>query len=576
MTLLTNPPRSTLPRPTWQTVSVNVILFGLFAASLWAVADLKINVATIIDSADNAVSFIGRIFPLDFPPIGELVTMTAQTLGIVLLATVLSVILSMFVALAAAHNTTPGTSLRWGARAIIVVTRTIPELVLAILFLRLFGLGAVAGILALGLHSIGMVGKLYADAIEDTDPGPRDALRAAGASWWQQIVGGVFPQAMPAFVATALHRFDINLRASVILGYVGVSGIGLELSGALRTMNYQRGMALALFVVALCIVVELISGALRKMVLGDQAPAHRTIWTRMREKVATAQNGWLDRGAAVTSEARARTAAARTADGNYRVSPPWTGERIRRTIYVVLFALALVFATWGAQIDLSRMADGFGSMFNTLSLFFPPGTGGIGSELWEQLLVTVQIALAATFIGLVVAVPVGLLAARNVAPTPGIAKGFRIFIVAVRGIPDLIFAIIVIVVTGLGATAGAIALSVGAIGLLSKLIADSVEETDVRVQQAVLAGGATRMQVLIGATVRQSGPAIIAHIFYQLDSNIRAATLLGVVGAGGIGFYLMNAARVMQFDVVTMVVVMIFVVVMAVEGLAIWVRRVIS
>lgn len=84
------------------------------------------------------------------------------------------------------------------------------------------------------------------------------------------------------------------------------------------------------------------------------------------------------------------------------------------------------------------------------------------------------------------------------------------------------------------------------------------------------------MQVLIGATVRQSGPAIVAHIFYQLDSNIRAATLLGVVGAGGIGFYLMNAARVMQFDVVTMVVVMIFVVVMAVEGLAIWVRRAIS
>lgn len=146
----------------------------------------------------------------------------------------------------------------------------------------------------------------------------------------------------------------------------------------------------------------------------------------------------------------------------------------------------------------------------------------------------------------------------------------------VRGIPDLILAIIVIVVTGLGATAGAIALSVGAIGLLSKLIADSVEETDIRVQQAVVAGGATRMQVLIAATVRQSGPAIIAHLFYQLDTNIRAATLLGVVGAGGLGFYLMNAARVMQFDVVTMIVLMIFVVVMIVEGLAIWVRKVVS
>lgn len=149
---------------------------------------------------------------------------------------------------------------------------------------------------------------------------------------------------------------------------------------------------------------------------------------------------------------------------------------------------------------------------------------------------TLQIALAATLIGLVVAIPVGLLAARNVAPTPGIAKGFRIVIVLVRGgIPDLIFAIIVIIVTGLGATAGAIALSVGgAIGLLSKLIADSVEEADVRVQHAVAASGATRMQVLLAATVRQSGPAIIAHIFYQLDTNIRAATLLGVVGAGGL------------------------------------------
>ncbi|MEE2033260.1 phosphonate ABC transporter, permease protein PhnE [Rhodococcus chondri] len=566
------PPARTLPRSSWQTTSVQVILFALLAASIWSIASLKINLATFVDSIDNAADFIGRIFPLDFPPIGELAAMTGQTLGIVLCATVLSVVLSVPVALAAAANTTPGQTLRLPARVIITVTRAIPELVLAILFLRLFGLGAIGGILALGIHSIGMIGKLYADAVEDTDPGPRDALRAAGASWWQQIVGGVVPQAMPAFVATALHRFDINLRASVILGYVGVSGIGLELSAALRTMNYQRGMALALFLVALCIVVELISGALRKMILGDRTPVRRTLWSRLRDRLWSAQNGWVDGG----NTARPAPTALRTADGNYRISPPWNGERIRRTVYVVLFVVALIVSTWASDIDLSRMAEGFGSMASTLSLFFPPSTGGIGAELWKQLLVTLQIALAATFIGLIVAVPVGLLAARNVAPTPGIAKGFRMFIVLVRGIPDLIFAIIVIVVTGLGATAGAIALSVGAIGLLSKLIADSVEETDVRVQHAVAAGGATRMQVLLAATVRQSGPAIIAHIFYQIDTNIRAATLLGVVGAGGLGFYLMNAARVMQYDVVTMVVVMIFAVVMVVEGMAMWVRKVVS
>ena len=114
----------------------------------------------------------------------------------------------------AARNTTPDGGLRVPARVIIVVTRTVPELVLAILFLRLFGLGAIGGILALGIHSVGMIGKLYADAIEDTDPGPRDALRAAGATWWQQITGGVLPQAMPAFIATA-HRRGYRFIAPV-------------------------------------------------------------------------------------------------------------------------------------------------------------------------------------------------------------------------------------------------------------------------------------------------------------------------------------------------------------------------
>jgi phosphonate transport system permease protein len=112
--------------------------------------------------------------------------------------------------------------------------------------------------------------------------------------------------------------------------------------------------------------------------------------------------------------------------------------------------------------------------------------------------------------------------------------------------------------------------------LLGKLIADSLEETDVSVQQAVSAGGASRSQVFTAATLRQSAPALVAHLFYQLDVNIRAATLLGVVGAGGIGFYLMNAARVLQFDVVTTIVLMVFAVVMAVEGVAMWMRRAMS
>lgn len=567
-----SPKFKTLSAPSFNSIAVGAVLMIWLAASIWAVSSLKLNLATFVDSIDHATDFVSRIFPLDFPPVGELASMTMKTLAIVVCATALSVFISIFVALAAAHNTTMGRGSRMSSRAVIVITRAIPELVLALLFLRLFGLGPIAGILALGIHSVGMVGKMYADAIEDTDEGPRDALRAAGASWWQQMVGAVFPQAMPAFIATALHRFDINLRASVILGYVGVGGIGMELSLAMKTLNYQRGMAIALFIVALCVMVELLSGAVRRSLLGDQAPKRTGVFNVLRQRVRRTQSSWVDAGTATNIS----DTPARTTDGQYRTSPLWNYERISRTTYFALTALVLIASIWASDIDLSRMAEGFSGMWTTLALFFPPSTGGIWVDLVHELIVTVQIALAATLIGFVLSVPIGILAARNVAPTPGVARFFRMIIVVIRGIPDLIFAIIFIVITGLGATAGALALSIGAIGLMGKLIADSLEESDVRVQQAVFAGGATNTQVFVAATLRQTGPALIAHLFYQLDVNVRAATLLGVVGAGGIGFYLMNAARVMQFDVVTTIVLMIFVVVMVIEGIAIWIRRAVS
>ena len=191
------------------------------------------------------------------------------------------------------------------------------------------------------------------------------------------------------------------------------------------------------------------------------------------------------------------------------------------------------------------------------------------------MLVTLQIALAGTLIGAILAVPVGILAARNVSPNPTVAKFFRGVIVVTRGIPELILAIVFVIISGMGPVAGALALAVGAMGLLSKLIADSLEETDTRVQQALRANGATETQIFFGGTLRQIAPAGIAHVMYQLDVNFRSATLLGVVGAGGIGFYLLNANRVLQFEVVTFILVLIVLVVLALEAIAILLRNIV-
>ena len=542
------PPR---PRPTVGSVAAAAALLALVLAGAWSVWSLGINVSTIIGSFDNAVGFFVRIFPLDFPTVAETFSLVFETLAIVFLATLLSVGLSIPVALAAARPTRLGRGSQWSARTLIVLARAIPDLVLAIVFLRMFGLGATAGIIAMGIHSVGMIAKLYADAIEELDDGPRESVESLGGSRAQQITAAIPQTLMPQLIATALHRFDINLRTSVLLGYVGVGGIGLAIADSLRTLDYQRGMALALIVLVLCIGIELVSGAIRAAL--------------MRSAGARVTGGtWVDR-----MLNRGREAGA----DDLRLTPPWSLTRISRFASAAIIVIFTVAALWRVDVSWSALIQGVLDLPKTLALFFPPSTGGSMTNLVEQLLVTIQISLAATLIGAVIAIPIGILAARNAVANAYVHQTFRVIIVIVRGIPELILAIIFVVISGLGAVAGTLALSIGAIGLLSKLIADSLEETDMQVQEAMRATGASEAQVFFAATLRQAAPAFVAHTMYLLDNNIRSATLLGVVGAGGIGFLLLNASRVNQFDVVTMVLILMVAVVLVVEALSMWLRR---
>ena len=555
-------PRKPLPRA--NSVAVAATLFLLLCAAVWSTVELRINLATIADSISNATNFVARMFPLDFPPPGELAALIFETLAIVVLATLLAVIISIPVSLLAAWNTTSGKFGRGGARVVIVLARAVPDLILAIVFLRIFGLGALPGILAMGLHSVGMIGKLYADAVEELDNGPQEAIRAAGGGRVQQIVSGIVVPLMPQIIATALHRFDINLRISVILGYVGIGGIGLAIATALRSLNYQRGMALALVVLLLCIAVELVSGTIRAALLGGDRSRSRNRRVSWAGRVS---ESWVCRGSKGNGAKEGFGAAAGP------VTPPWTADRVRRFLSVTA-VLAIVFlSVIGAEFSWEALGYGLANAPATLGAFIPPAGGDILPVLLSEMLVTVQIALAATLLGSIVAIPIGIFAARNVVTNRPVQTVFRLLIVFIRGLPELIVAIIFVVITGLGGVAGALALAIGAIGLLSKLVADSLEETDVRVQQAVQAHGASPIQVFFAATVRQSAPAFVAHIMYLLDSNIRAATLLGIVGAGGIGFLLLNASRVMQFDVVTTIVILVLIVVLTVEALSLWIRK---
>src|SRR5262249_55212405 len=150
-------------------------------------------------------------------------------------ATAISALMAFPLALLAARNTTPHPAVSFVARLLIVVFRAMPGLVLALIFWSALGNGTLPGTLGLGLHSIGMVGKLLADAVEESDPGPAEALRAAGAGRLQIALGAVVPQVIPGFASTLLYRLEINMRDSAVVGLVGGAGVGFFLQSALQT-----------------------------------------------------------------------------------------------------------------------------------------------------------------------------------------------------------------------------------------------------------------------------------------------------------------------------------------------------
>ncbi|MFB8141231.1 phosphonate ABC transporter, permease protein PhnE [Streptomyces parvus] len=558
--------RATLPRPSPTGLGSAVALLAVLGAATASLIHLRINVATLVDSAGLCADFVRRMLPLDFPPVAEILTLTGQTLSIVVCATLLSAVLSLPVAVLAATNTTLNTTTRMVARAVIVLARALPDLVLVIVAFRVFGLGGIGAVLAMAIHSVGMIGKLFTDAVEDIDDGVRTAVRVTGASRTQQFVAGVLPQVLPSFVATVLHRLDINLRISVVLGFVGVAGLGAEIAHAIQRLDYPRGMALALVVFVLCVVMEVVSGSVRRVLLPPRARRFAGRGRSTQAPVAPTAATLPDGSAPLKADA-ARPG--RRKRETLRVN--WRG-----TALTVVAAVLVLACARGADLSLQQILDGRHHLLPVLDQFLPPSSGGIMGDLLDALWTTTQIALGGTLLGFALALPCGVLAARNLAPSPTVAFLSRGLILAIRGVPELILAIVFVIATGLGPVAGTLALGLGSVGFLGKLVADTLEELDPGPRTALLALGATPVQAFFAATLRQALPALVAHVLHQLDVNVRSATLLGIVGAGGIGYYLINASRVQEFGVVATIILMVLGVVLTIEGLAVWLRRVLS
>ncbi len=256
----------------WHTASQRaarlLIWIVIVAAIVQSLRTVEVIPEFLLDAPTQLADMLVRMWPIDWGFYSEGVhAALVETLHIASLGTLLSLLMAVPFGILVAPNVTPNRLLNFIARLVLVSSRSVNSLVWALLFVAIFGPGALAGTLAIAFRSVGFVGKLIGEALEEAAPGPIEALTAAGASGGARLWYGYWPAIKPAFWSIALLRWDINVRESAVLGLVGAGGVGMALDTALNLFQWDR-VALILFsIFVIVIVAEVIVSLVRRRVL---------------------------------------------------------------------------------------------------------------------------------------------------------------------------------------------------------------------------------------------------------------------------------------------------------------------
>ncbi|WP_429499466.1 phosphonate ABC transporter, permease protein PhnE [Robbsia andropogonis] len=221
----------------------------------------------LLTGVHGMIDILSRSWPPNVHKLQSSARAVLETIDLAIFGTVGAVIFAFPLAILSASNVSPARPLYYASRFFIGITRVVPDLVWALLFVTAVGLGPFPGALALAVHSIGMLGRLFSEVIEDMDMGPVDALSLTGASKLQIFTHAVVPGVLPSLLGIALYRFDENLRSSLVLGFVGAGGIGFELLTAMNPFDYQTVSLLLIVTFVLVTGAERLSAYLRSKVM---------------------------------------------------------------------------------------------------------------------------------------------------------------------------------------------------------------------------------------------------------------------------------------------------------------------
>lgn len=251
-------PRQTIIRYIWYAAIVFI--------AAWSLRHLDITWIYLLDAHIQAGDLFTRMYPPDWSYADTILQPLIETIHIATLGTIITFVIALPLAFAAAQNITPNKITWIVARFILVASRSINTVVWALVFVAIFGPGPMAGIWAIAARSIGFMGKLIGEAIEEVDQGTVEAIEATGAGRLKVLLIGVLPQVMPVIYGTTVYRWDINIRESTVLGFVGAGGIGIQLYSSINQFQWDEVAVILLAVFGVVVISELVSATVRQKI----------------------------------------------------------------------------------------------------------------------------------------------------------------------------------------------------------------------------------------------------------------------------------------------------------------------
>jgi phosphonate transport system permease protein len=482
----------------------------------------KVDIGSLIDGLSQSFALFREMLPPNFSRWRLFLRLTAETVTMGFWGTVFGMLFSVPLGFLAARNTAWNRFSYHLSRWLITLLRSVPDIVYGFFFVTAFGLGPQAGVVALTMASVGLLGKFYSEAVESIDEKPVEALKATGSHGLGVIRHAVFPQVLPLFMGYNLYMLDHNIRVALALGVIGAGGLGVELFTQMRAFHYQKAAAILLIMLAVITIIDRGSARLRNKII---------------------------KGSLLSSE-----------------------THIQDVALLIAIGLFILICVYSVPVNIRELAAGVPRVWEFMKEMTPPDFSRLAVYL-KLMLETVAMGICGTFMAIVLGVPLGLMAARNVTHNSviyNLAKEITNFL---RGTPDLVFALIFVAAVGLGPFAGVLALGLNTTGFLGKFYAEAIENVDPKPIEAVEASGARLLQRITHAIFPQVLPLFNSYNLYILERNIRYSTIMGIVGAGGIGFELVMTSRMFEYRQMAAMLLIIAATIMLVDCFSSYLRK---